>query len=429
MTSFRGRTAIVTGGGSGIGAALTKALADEGAVVVCADLDGEAAEKVAADAGATAVQLDVADAAAVRALVDDVVERHGRIDLLFNNAGIVFAGEAQDLSLEQWDRLVDVNLRGVVHGVHAAYPHMVAAGRGQIINTASNAGLLPMGLLTAYAATKHAVVGLSVSLRAEARRHGVGVSVVCPGVVDTPILEQGAVGGFRGRAFYDDLTRSKPAYPAERLAEDVLAGVRRDRGVIVAPADARLAWRAYRFAPRLTARLLTAAVGREQQKMSPPRRSRALVAAERLAATRPGVWLVLHVLNPLDRLSMRRTKGRRGPRAKGLPKLLLHHVGAKTGRHRVTPLMCIPVDDHWVVAASKGGDARHPAWYFNLKAHPDVTIDVDGQTVPVRATELEGAEYRATWQRARAQFAGFATYQARARVRTIPLFRLDRRAS
>jgi deazaflavin-dependent oxidoreductase (nitroreductase family) len=374
------------------------------------------------------VQLDVTDAAAVQSVVDDVVAQHGRLDLMVNNAGIVYAGETHNLSRQQWDRLIDVNLRGVAHGVQAAYPHMVAARRGQIVNTASNAGLIPTGLLSAYSATKFGVVGLSVSLRTEAKRYGVGVSVVCPGVIDTPILDKGAVGGFRGRAFYDDLARSRPPYPAERLAEDVLEGVRRNKAVIVAPAEARWASRAYRLAPTVTHRLLTLAVSREQAKMAEAtRRPRAVLVAERLAATRQGAWLVIHVLNPIDRFVMARTKGKRSPRAKGLPKLLLHHVGAKTGQPRQTPLMCIPMDDHWVVVASKGGDAKHPAWYFNVTANPAVTIDLDGETIPVQARELTGDEYRATWQRARAQFSGFDTYQHRAGDRTIPLIRLDRR--
>jgi deazaflavin-dependent oxidoreductase (nitroreductase family) len=267
-------------------------------------------------------------------------------------------------------------------------------------------------------------------LRTEAKRYGVGVSVVCPGVIDTPILEQGGVGRFRGRAFYDDLTRSRPAYPADAVAQDVLAGVRRDEAVIITPSSARLAPLAYRLAPRLTHRLLTAAIGREQKKMAKTdSRPRAQLVAERLAATRQGAWLVIHVLNPIDRRAMARTKGKRSPRAKGLPKLLLHHVGAKTGQPRQTPLMCVPMDDHWVIVASKGGDPKHPSWYFNVKANPEVTIDLDGESIPVRARELEGEEYRATWQRAKAQFSGFSTYQQRAGDRTIPLIRLDRRAS
>jgi deazaflavin-dependent oxidoreductase (nitroreductase family) len=147
-------------------------------------------------------------------------------------------------------------------------------------------------------------------------------------------------------------------------------------------------------------------------------------AAERLAATRPGAWLVIGVLSPIDRFVLRRTKGRR---ARGNPKLLLHHVGARTGQARQTPLMCLPVEDHWLVVASKGGAPSHPAWYFNVKACPAVTIDLNGESIPVRARELAGAEYRAAWSFARSRFRGFDTYQARAGGRRIPVIRLDRR--
>jgi deazaflavin-dependent oxidoreductase (nitroreductase family) len=149
-------------------------------------------------------------------------------------------------------------------------------------------------------------------------------------------------------------------------------------------------------------------------------------AAERLAATRPGAWLVINVLSPVDRFVLRRSKGKRG---RGNPKLLLHHVGAKTGQARRTPLMCLPVEDHWLIVASKGGAPRHPDWYFNVKSHPAVTIDLTGRSIPVRARELEGAEYRAAWSLARSRFSGFDTYQARASGRRIPVIRLERRES
>ncbi|MFD2422639.1 nitroreductase/quinone reductase family protein [Amycolatopsis pigmentata] len=156
---------------------------------------------------------------------------------------------------------------------------------------------------------------------------------------------------------------------------------------------------------------------------------RLVCAAERLAATRQGAWLVINVLSPIDRFVMRRTKGRQGSRARGNPKLLLHHVGAKTGQARQTPLMCLSVDDYWLIVASKGGAPNHPAWYFNIKAHPAVTIDLNGQSIPVQARELEGAEYHAAWRLATSRFKGFYTYQARAGGRRIPLIRLDRSES
>ena len=172
--------------------------------MVCTDIDGDAAERTAAALGASArsARLDVTDAAAVQAAVDEVVDRAGRLDLMFNNAGIVWGGDTELLTLDQWNAIIDVNIRGVVHGVAAAYPLMVRQGHGHIINTASMAGLTAAGQITSYVMTKHAVVGLSLALRSEAVSRGVGVLVVCPAAVETPILDKGAVGGFVGRNYF-----------------------------------------------------------------------------------------------------------------------------------------------------------------------------------------------------------------------------------
>ena len=204
MTRFGGKQAIVTGAGSGIGAALCRALATAGADVVCTDIDGEAAARTAASLTKPAIarQLDVTDAAAVQDAVDDVVDRTGRIDLMFNNAGITWGGDTELLTLDQWNAIIDVNIRGVVHGVHAAYPHMVRQRHGHIVNTASMAGLAAAGRITSYVMTKHAVVGLSLALRSEAASRGVGVLAICPTAVDTPILDKGWLGDFNGREFY-----------------------------------------------------------------------------------------------------------------------------------------------------------------------------------------------------------------------------------
>ena len=137
------RAVVVTGGGSGIGEAVCRAFAARGDAVVVADIDGASAERVAGDIGAraTAAKVDVRDASAVQALVDDTVSAHGRIDVMVNNAGIAVGGDALDLTVAHWDRIIDVNLRGVVHGVQAAYPVMARQGTGHIVNTASMAGL------------------------------------------------------------------------------------------------------------------------------------------------------------------------------------------------------------------------------------------------------------------------------------------------
>ena len=165
MGGFAGQVAIVTGGASGIGRALCEALAAEGARVVVVDRDAGGAAAVAeaiAKAGgvARAEVLDVADGDAVRCVVEDTAAREGRLDLLFNNAGIAIGGEVLDMTAEHWRRIVDVNLWGVVNGIRAAYPVMARQGSGHLVNTASGAGLIPNPLATAYGMTKHAEVGL-----------------------------------------------------------------------------------------------------------------------------------------------------------------------------------------------------------------------------------------------------------------------------
>ena len=186
--------AIVTGGASGIGRAIATSMVARGDTVVVADINAEGAAKVAdrlntlGKGKAASARLDVTDAGAVADLYQRVKADHGRLDLVFNNAGIAIGGLAEELTLDHWNRAIDINLKGVVHGVHAAYPIMLAQGRGHIVNTASLAGLVPMPIGIPYTATKHAVVGLSLGLRAEAAGRGVKVSVVCPSFVDTPLL-------------------------------------------------------------------------------------------------------------------------------------------------------------------------------------------------------------------------------------------------
>ncbi len=190
MDIFRDKVAIVTGGASGIGHMLCQELCRLGALVVVADVDSRGAEEVAsailkAGGRARAAFLDVSRVESVRGLVDEILSEHGRLDYMFNNAGIAIVGELRDMSLEHWQRIIDVNLWGVIYGTTAAYSIMARQGSGHIINTASLAGLIGYPASTAYAATKSAVIGLSTSLRAEAAGLGVKVSVVCPGYVQT----------------------------------------------------------------------------------------------------------------------------------------------------------------------------------------------------------------------------------------------------
>jgi NAD(P)-dependent dehydrogenase (short-subunit alcohol dehydrogenase family) len=258
---YVGASAIVTGGASGIGKALATELADRGATVLVADIDGVGAARVAdqlrrTGGGGEAVALDVTDAGAVADTVGRFAEDHGGLDFMFNNAGIGVGGEVSQLSLEHWRRVIDVNLLSVVHGISAAYPAMVERGRGHIVNTASLSGLLPSPLLVPYSTTKHGVVGLSVGLRIEAADHGVRVSVLCPGLIETPLLDHGNPEDLPPvesmpdiRAMLTELM-GKP-YPASSLARDTLDAVALNRAIIVAPRRARAVWAAYRACPSL----------------------------------------------------------------------------------------------------------------------------------------------------------------------------------
>jgi NAD(P)-dependent dehydrogenase (short-subunit alcohol dehydrogenase family) len=197
IEDVEGKVAVVTGGASGIGLGMARAFADAGMRVVLADVDDErleAAARAIADRGAEvlALRTDVSDAAAVDALASATVDRFGAVHLLCNNAGVFTIGYQWETSLEDWTWVVGVNLMGVVHGVRAFVPRMLAGGEpAHVVNTASMAGLMTAPLSGSYNATKHAVVGLSKNLRAELRiaRSAIGVSVVCPGEVSTNIVE------------------------------------------------------------------------------------------------------------------------------------------------------------------------------------------------------------------------------------------------
>jgi len=259
-----GKVAIVTGAAGGIGRALGTEMAMRGCTVVLADIDSELLEKTAVElrrGGAEVVSraVDVRDADAVRGLVHDARRDLGRIDYLFNNAGINVCAEISDTSLEDWNRLIDVNLRGVVHGVHAAYPIMREQGFGHIVNTASAAGLIPAAAEGAYAATKHAVVGLSSTLRVEAEAYGVNVSVVCTGLVDTPILKSTKYVGLDPGALVA-VSPQKPIAPT-KAARMILRGVASNDFYIVLTATVHTLWRFNRFFPKASLKLHRIAIG------------------------------------------------------------------------------------------------------------------------------------------------------------------------
>jgi len=261
---FAGATAVVTGAASGIGRALAEALAARGSDVVLADLQIALAEEAAAGiraAGgkAEALELDVVDCAAVESVLRATVERTGRLDFMFNNAGIGVGGPVARHTIEDWRRVLDVNLRGVVNGVQASYRIMLEQGFGHIVNTASMAGLGATPGAVSYATAKHAVVGLSKSLRAEAAAEGIRVSVLCPGVVRTAIL---AGGGRYGKNLLDlspeqerELWEKARPMPPAIFAGKALAAIARNQAIIIIPGWWRVFWLLDRLFPSLSVRL------------------------------------------------------------------------------------------------------------------------------------------------------------------------------
>ncbi len=199
MEEFRGRVAVVTGGGGGIGKAMALAFAEHGMNVVIADVDMDAAVTVVAQVEAKGVRAitvktDVSDRASVQELADTTKREFGGTHVLCNNAGVVTFKFAQDMTEQDWDWVLGVNLYGVIHGIEAFLPGMVTAGEGgHIVNTASIAGLVPAATpgIIAYTTAKYGVVGLSEALRIDLAEHNIGVSVVCPGGVRSRIGEAG----------------------------------------------------------------------------------------------------------------------------------------------------------------------------------------------------------------------------------------------
>jgi NAD(P)-dependent dehydrogenase (short-subunit alcohol dehydrogenase family) len=249
--TFKDKIVVVTGGASGIGRALGQELCSSGARVVLADLNAEllsqTGEELRASGGRVdTAALDVRDFEAVKSLIEGTARDRGRIDYLFNNAGIGVGGESRDVSLDDWRDVIDTSLYGVVHGVVAAYPIMLKQGSGHIVNTASLAGLIPAPGEVSYSAAKYGIVGLSHALRAEAADLGVRVSVVCPGWIETPIFQTSKVVKLDRDKLFAEIPKTMPA---DQCARDILRGVERNKATIVVTTSAKVLWYLHRYIP------------------------------------------------------------------------------------------------------------------------------------------------------------------------------------
>lgn len=254
MSQFADSIAVITGGGSGIGRALSISLASKGATIHLLGLKEDRLEDVHAEilqnGGACEyLHVDVSDYPALKAALEHIHSSRGRIDYLFNNAGITLLGEAQNIEISRWQRIVDVNLMGVVNGIQITYPLMIKQGTGHIINTASLAGITGYPTSTIYAATKSAVIRLSEDLRLEGEDYGVKFSVACPGYVKTHIFDGDKIVGGNMEKTLEKIP-FKMISP-EQAASSIIKGIEKNKGRIVFPAYARITDFVQRHAPWL----------------------------------------------------------------------------------------------------------------------------------------------------------------------------------
>ncbi|MEH7391383.1 SDR family oxidoreductase [Bacillus sp. JJ1503] len=235
MEGYR-KVAIVTGGASGIGKAICNELVSKNVFVIISDINERDGKTFKAELNKEAINsrfvyLNVTEFKSVERAINEVYQEFGRLDYLFNNAGIAMYGELYDMSIEDWKEIVDINLWGVINGTQIGYKIMKEQGFGHIVNTASAAGLGPSPVSSAYSTTKHAVVGLTTSLHYEAEEFGIKVSAICPTFVDTPIFDEAKAININKSLITKQLKKQKMMSP-QQLAKIALDGIHKNKPVI-----------------------------------------------------------------------------------------------------------------------------------------------------------------------------------------------------
>ena len=242
--NWKNQTVLITGAASGIGLGLATEMLRRGAKVWMADINDDITT-IANKLGTNAipVTLDVTCIETFESVINRIITTDRKLDYLFNNAGIGFGCDAAELTHEHYDRYIDINIRGVTNGISIAYPLMVKQGFGTIVNTASVGGLIPSSLMVPYAMTKHAVVGLSVSLREEAKHKGVNINTLCPGAVDTPIFDSqnpNDLPSFKSTALREYTREKDVSISTQTFAINALNDIEKNKNLIIYPKLFRL---------------------------------------------------------------------------------------------------------------------------------------------------------------------------------------------
>lgn len=269
---WNNKTILITGAASGIGKALATQLCTHGASVWLADVDPKVSE-IARELGANAKSLvfNVSEYPAWEKALHTILSQDFKLDYLFNNAGIGFGCDAQELTHQHYDRYIDVNIRGVTNGVALVYPFMIKQGFGTIVNTASMGGLMPSALMAPYAMTKHAVVGLSESLRLEAKHKGINIITLCPGSVNTPIFDSTGLKGLPVKRHTNlrEYAREKDtSITPDEFAIKALKDIEKNKSLIIYPKFMKILVWLYRYTPSLYIKLTESNLRKEMERLN-----------------------------------------------------------------------------------------------------------------------------------------------------------------
>jgi NAD(P)-dependent dehydrogenase (short-subunit alcohol dehydrogenase family) len=260
---IQGKKVLITGAASGIGRATALAMSKLGARLFLSDINEQGLEEtcrmIEADGGEVCLKkaVDVSDYAAVKELADEVHQRFGPLDILANIAGVALFSQIEDMTHEQLEKIVNVNMWGPYHGIECFVPEMVRAGRGgHVLTVASTAGIIGLPWHTAYAGTKHALVGSSEVLRFDLRKHNIGVSVVLPGAVNTSLVDTVVIN-----ADPESIQKMKKLFTGhaitpEKVADLIIKAIQKNRYMVITSADIKLLFLVKRFCPPLYHRVM-----------------------------------------------------------------------------------------------------------------------------------------------------------------------------